>query len=157
MLQGILALSLWFWYDGPWAQLFVKYVSNGTCPFNIIITDNWEDQQFMKLQRLLSLVRKAVDDYQMISAGDRIAIGISGGKDSSLSMSSNVFTRSHSSSVHLLWTLVLESRILMPYRPSAMIFPSPIQLFPRTSQKSFSRPAENLIHALCAQRCGKAP
>ena len=36
----------------------------------------------MKLQRLLSLVRKAVDDYQMISAGDRIAIGISGGKDS---------------------------------------------------------------------------
>lgn len=82
MLQGVLALSLWFWYDGPWAQLFVKYVSNGTCPFNIIITDNWEDQQFMKLQRLLSLVRKAVDDYQMISAGDRIAIGISGGKDS---------------------------------------------------------------------------
>lgn len=36
----------------------------------------------MKLQRLLSLVRKSVDDYQMISAGDRIAIGISGGKDS---------------------------------------------------------------------------
>jgi tRNA(Ile)-lysidine synthase TilS/MesJ len=31
---------------------------------------------------VLSYVRKAVDEYQMISAGDRIAIGISGGKDS---------------------------------------------------------------------------
>lgn len=36
----------------------------------------------MKLQRLLSLTRKAVDDYQMIAEGDRIAVGISGGKDS---------------------------------------------------------------------------
>lgn len=29
-------------------------------------------------------VRRAVDDYRMISAGDRIAVGISGGKDSML-------------------------------------------------------------------------
>ena len=36
----------------------------------------------MKLQRLLSLVRQAVDQYQMIGEGDHIAIGISGGKDS---------------------------------------------------------------------------
>ena len=36
----------------------------------------------MNLQRLLSLTRKAVDDYQMIQAHDRIAVGISGGKDS---------------------------------------------------------------------------
>lgn len=36
----------------------------------------------MKLQRLLSLTRQALDDYQMISDGDRIAVGISGGKDS---------------------------------------------------------------------------
>lgn len=36
----------------------------------------------MKLQRLLSLTRQAVDDYNMIEEGDRIAIGISGGKDS---------------------------------------------------------------------------
>lgn len=36
----------------------------------------------MKLQQLLSYVRKAVDDYNMIEEGDRIAIGISGGKDS---------------------------------------------------------------------------
>lgn len=36
----------------------------------------------MKLQRLLSLVRKACDDYTLIDENDKIAIGISGGKDS---------------------------------------------------------------------------
>lgn len=36
----------------------------------------------MKLQRLYSYVRKAMDDYDMIEEQDRVAIGISGGKDS---------------------------------------------------------------------------
>lgn len=36
----------------------------------------------MKLQQLYSYVRKAIDDYHMIEEGDKIAIGISGGKDS---------------------------------------------------------------------------
>ncbi len=36
----------------------------------------------MKMQQVLSVVRKAIDDYHMIEAGDKIAIGISGGKDS---------------------------------------------------------------------------
>lgn len=36
----------------------------------------------MQLQQVLSLVRKAVDDYGMINEGDKIAVGVSGGKDS---------------------------------------------------------------------------
>ena len=32
----------------------------------------------MKLQQVLSFTRRAVDDYHMIQAGDKIAIGISG-------------------------------------------------------------------------------
>ena len=36
----------------------------------------------MELQRLLSLTRKAVDEYKQINEGDKIAVGISGGKDS---------------------------------------------------------------------------
>ncbi len=34
------------------------------------------------MQRLTGLVRKAVDRYNMIEDGDRVAVGISGGKDS---------------------------------------------------------------------------
>lgn len=36
----------------------------------------------MKLKQLLSVTRKAIDDYEMIEECDKIAIGISGGKDS---------------------------------------------------------------------------
>lgn len=36
----------------------------------------------MQLKRLLSLTRQAIDDYQLIDAGDSIAVGVSGGKDS---------------------------------------------------------------------------
>jgi len=36
----------------------------------------------MKLQQVLSYTRRAIDDYHMIEEGDKIAIGISGGKDS---------------------------------------------------------------------------
>lgn len=36
----------------------------------------------MKLKRLYSYVRQAMDAYDMVEDGDRIAIGISGGKDS---------------------------------------------------------------------------
>ena len=34
------------------------------------------------LKRILSFTRRAVDDYQMIEEGDRIAVGVSAGKDS---------------------------------------------------------------------------
>ncbi|MBE6606694.1 MAG: tRNA 2-thiocytidine(32) synthetase TtcA [Ruminococcaceae bacterium] len=34
------------------------------------------------IRRILSFVRRAVDDYNMIEEGDRIAVGVSGGKDS---------------------------------------------------------------------------
>lgn len=36
----------------------------------------------MDLQRLMSLLRKCMQQYQMVSAGDKIAVGLSGGKDS---------------------------------------------------------------------------
>lgn len=45
-------------------------------------TDIERGKNTMELQRLLSYTRKAVDDYSMINSGDKIAVGISGGKDS---------------------------------------------------------------------------
>ena len=36
----------------------------------------------MQLQRLYSLTRQALERHKMISAGDRVAVGLSGGKDS---------------------------------------------------------------------------
>ena len=35
-----------------------------------------------EMKRMLSYIRRAVDDYAMIDDGDKIAVGISGGKDS---------------------------------------------------------------------------
>lgn len=35
-----------------------------------------------EMKRLASFVRRAVDDYNLIDEGDRIAVGVSGGKDS---------------------------------------------------------------------------
>ena len=34
------------------------------------------------MQKLMGLVRRCVDDYHMIETGDKIAVGVSGGKDS---------------------------------------------------------------------------
>ena len=34
------------------------------------------------MQKLIGLVRRCVEDYRMIQAGDRIGVGVSGGKDS---------------------------------------------------------------------------
>ena len=36
------------------------------------------------MQRMMGLVRRCIEDYRMIEPGDRIAVGVSGGKDSLL-------------------------------------------------------------------------
>ena len=35
-----------------------------------------------EMNRILSLVRRCVEDYEMIAPNDRVAVGVSGGKDS---------------------------------------------------------------------------
>ncbi len=38
------------------------------------------------MQRILSLMRRCVEDYSMIESGDTVAVGVSGGKDSVLTL-----------------------------------------------------------------------
>ncbi len=42
----------------------------------------YDGVELKNLRRLLSMCRRAVDGYRMIESGDRIAVGLSGGKDS---------------------------------------------------------------------------
>ena len=39
-------------------------------------------KEFSSIERILSHARKAVEEYSMIESGDKIAVGVSGGKDS---------------------------------------------------------------------------
>ena len=58
----------------------------------------------MKLQKLLSLTRQAIDAYGMIEENDKIAVGISGGKDSlNTSLCTVPFTKVLSSISLILW------------------------------------------------------
>ena len=38
------------------------------------------------MQHILGLVRRCVEDYNMIEAGETVAVGVSGGKDSLLTL-----------------------------------------------------------------------
>ncbi len=77
----------------------------------------------MKLQQVLSVTRKAIDDYHMIQEGDKIAVGISGGKDS----------------LTLLYALANLRRF----------YPIPFDLVAVTVDLGFDNLNLNKIHALC--------
>lgn len=79
----------------------------------------------MKLQQLLSVTRKAVDEFHMIEAGDKIAVGISGGKDS----------------LTLLYALHGLSRF----------YPKPFTLEAVTVDLGFPGTSMEPIHALCEE------
>ena len=48
------------------------------------VTKREEGMEFLRIRRLLSCARRAVDDYNMIEEGDRIAVGVSAFSVSSL-------------------------------------------------------------------------
>ncbi len=56
------------------------------CVRNFVFSQIYSIIPTMKLQKLYSKVRQALDDYNMITENDKIAIGVSGGKDSLTSL-----------------------------------------------------------------------
>ena len=99
----------------------------------------------MKLQRLLSLLRQAIDQYQMIENGDHIAIGISGGKDSltllyGLSQLQKFYPK-HFTLSAITVDMGLDTMNLEPIRSS-----------PQKLERSCLKPVKSLIHALCVRK-----
>ena len=78
------------------------------------------------IKRILSFTRRAVDDYQMIRPGDKIAVGISGGKDS----------------LTLLCALAELRRF----------YPNPFELVAITVDMGFAQPLDlSSVRALCEE------
>ena len=113
----------------------------------------------MKLQQVLSVTRKAVDEFQMIQKRDKIAVGVSGGKDSlTLLYALNGLSRFYPNpfSIEAITVdLGFEGVSMDPIQalcqelhiPYTVCLPISIRLFFRTEKKA--------IPALSVQRCAR--
>ena len=69
------------------------------------------------MQRLMGLVRRCVEDYDMIQAGDKIAVGISGGKDSLVLLQLLAELREYSDKPFTLEAITIDMGLGMDYSP----------------------------------------
>lgn len=110
----------------------------------------------MKLQRLLSLLRQAIDQYNMIADGDHIALGISGGKDSlTLLYGLAHLQKFYPKSFHLSAITVdmgLDTMNLEPIKALCADFNVPYEVIPTNIGKIlFEARKESNPCALCAK------
>ena len=69
------------------------------------------------MQKLMGLVRRCVEDYNMIAEGDRIAVGVSGGKDSLVLLQLLAGLRGYSSQGFSLEAITIDMGLGMDYTP----------------------------------------
>ena len=109
----------------------------------------------MTLQQVLSQVRRAADDYEMIQDGDKIAVGISGGKDSlTLLYALSTLRRfyPHPFELHAVTVdLGFENLNLGKIEALCKDWMSRIQIVRRRSLRSYLTKGKKKIPAHCAQ------
>ena len=69
------------------------------------------------MQKLVGLVRRCVEDYKMIERGDRIGVGVSGGKDSLVLLVLLAGLRRYDPSLFHLEALTIDMGLGMGYAP----------------------------------------
>ncbi len=69
------------------------------------------------MQKLMGLMRRCIDDYHMISEGDRIAVGVSGGKDSVVLLRLLAGLRSYFNKPFTLEAITIDMGLGMDYSP----------------------------------------
>lgn len=68
------------------------------------------------MQKMMGLVRRCVEDYKMIEDGDRIAVGVSGGKDSLVLLTLLAGLRSYHNKSFELEAITIDMGLGMDYR-----------------------------------------
>ena len=69
------------------------------------------------MQRLVGLVRRCVEDYHMIEDGDKIAVGVSGGKDSLVLLKLLTALQSYHNKSFQLEAITIDMGLGMDYGP----------------------------------------
>ena len=69
------------------------------------------------MQKLMGLVRRCVDDYDMIHEGDKIAVGVSGGKDSLVLLVLLAGLRQYFNKAFALEAITIDMGLGMDYSP----------------------------------------
>ena len=67
------------------------------------------------MQKLLGLMRRCIDDYDMIKEGDRIAVGVSGGKDSLVLLQLMAYLRKFFNKSYSLEAITIDMGLGMDY------------------------------------------
>ncbi len=73
------------------------------------------------MQRLVGLVRRCVEDYNMIAPNDRIAVGVSGGKDSLVLLVLLAELRKYNHNPFSLEAITIDMGLGMDYSPIAAL------------------------------------
>ena len=112
------------------------------------------------MQKMMGLVRRCIEDYNMIEAGDRVAVGVSGGKDSLTLLVLLAALREYYPVKFDLAALSVDMGLGgMDFSPVAELCARlnvPYLVRRRRSARSFSTIARRRTPAPCAQRCAAA-